>query len=379
MSEFIPLLNFFSRWLLFGAVAWKAYKTRDKGWALLAAALFIGALDIENYILSPLGITIPQPAYDVASKVPDFYIALLTIWGALHLRYEKTNFNHVIYLAILLVASYVWLFLLAINFFGNNFTVKALFPSLLLGGSLIYVSYVLWNHVVSRRLLDRLFPVGLGIVGLLNLTYPFGRPVVWYSNMAFFLAAIGRLLAAVGAFTFVFYPLSEPMKKPKVPSITQGAYLARDRKEIQKILPEFFENDIIAVTRLSPAEIVGKFTPASMVFWITKAKEGQVSDSPKVIAISPTKLGILQDLIVREIERGYRTVYVDAFEYLVIEVGFQVAFKFLLSVRDFVLSKGGTLVLVANPEALKEQEWKLVLREFTPLKSLKKAEKNQRE
>ncbi|ACS33143.1 DUF835 domain-containing protein [Thermococcus gammatolerans] len=379
MSEFIPLLNFLSRWVLFGTVAWKAYKTRDKGWALLAAALFIGALDIETYILTPLGIEIPQPAYDVASKVPDFYIALLTIWGTLHLRYEKTNFNHVVYLSLLLIASYVWLFLLAINFFGSNFAVKASFPSLLLGASLIYVSYVLWNHVISRRLLDRLFPIGLCTVGLLNLTYPIGRPVEWYSTIAFFLAAVGRLLAAIGAFTFVFYPLSEPIKKTKAPEIVQGAYLARDRKEVQKILPNFFENDMIAVTRLSPVEIAGKFTPASMVFWITKAKEGQVSDNPKVIAISPAKLGILQDLIIREIERGYRIVYVDAFEYLVVEVGFQVAFKFLLSVRDFVLSNGGTLVLVANPETLREQEWKLVLREFTPLKSLKKAEKNPKE
>lgn len=382
MSEFVPILNFVSRWILFGAVAWKAYQTGDKGWALLAAAFFIGALDIETYLLTPLGIKIPQPAYDVASKVPNFYISLLAIWGALNLRYEKTNFNHVVYLAVLLVASYIWLFLLAMDFFGSSFALKSSVPSLFLGSSMIYLGYVLWKHVISNRIWDKLFPIGLFIVGGLNLTYPIGRSVEWYSTLAFFLAAVGRLMAALGSFTFVFYPLSEPLKAPKPPKLVPEACFAQacfaqDRKEIQKLIPEFFKKDLIAATRLSPGEILDKFTPASIVFWITKAKEGQVADSPKVIAISPTKIGILQDLVVREVERGYKAIYIDAFEYLAIEVGFPTAFKFILLIRDFVLSRGGTLVLVANPETFKEQEWKLILREFTPLKALKEEVKKE--
>lgn len=367
----IPVLNFLSRLVLFGAVAWKTYKTRDKGWALLAGAFFINVFDVESYILTPLGIEIPQPAYDIASKIPNFYIALLVLWGAIHLKYEKTNFNHVVYFAILLVASYVWLFLLAMDFFGDNFMAKALFPSWLFGGSLMYLSYVLWHYVVSNRLLDRLFPAGLFIVGVLNLTYPFGRPIEWYSNVAFFLAALGRLLAAIGAFVFVFYPLPEPMGDLKSVRSVPGAYIARDRKEVQRVLPNLFKNDLIAVTRQSIDEIRRDFTPASVVFWITKVQEGKVSDAPTVIAVPPTRLGILQDLIIKEIERGYRTVYIDAFEYLVMETGFQAAFKFLLTVKDFVVSKNGTVVVIVAPEALKEQEWRNMLREFTPLKDLK--------
>ena len=53
------------------------------------------------------------------------------------------------------------------------------------------------------------------------------------------------------------------------------------------------------------------------------------------------------------------------------ETGFQAAFKFLLTVKDFVVSKNGTVVVIVAPEALKEQEWRNMLREFTPLKDLK--------
>ncbi len=371
MLWLIPLLNFFSRWVLFGAVAWKAYKTRDRAWVFLAAAFFIGALDVESYILTPLGIEVPQPARDLALVVPNFYIALLVLWGAFYLKHEKADFNHAVYFAILLVSSYVWLFLVAMGVFGDNFMAKALFPSLLFGISLAYLSCVLWRYVVSRRLPDRLFPVGLFIVGVLNLTYPFGRPVEWYSNIAFFLAALGRLFAAIGAFTFVFYPLPEPSENPKSEALPPGAYLVSDQGEIKRFLPMITGGDVIAVTRFSPSEVIGKFTPASVVFWITKVREGKVSDTPTVIAVPPTKLGILQDLIIKEIEKGYRTVYIDAFEYLVIETGFQAAFKFLLNVKDFVVSKGGTVVLMVSPQSFKEQEWKNILREFTPLGTTK--------
>ncbi len=370
MVQLIPILNFLSRWVLFGAVAWKAYKTKDKAWALLAGAFFIGALDLESYILTPLGIEISQPAYDVVSQVPNFYTGLLVTWGALHLRHEKTSFRHVVYLVIILISSYVWIFLLAVGLFNGNFMLRNLLSSLIFGGAMIYLGYVLWNYVIPNRLLDRLFPIGLFIVGTLNLTYPVGRPVEWYSNIAFFLAALGRLLAAIGAFTFVFYPLPEPGGDVKSARSVPGAYIARDRKEVQGVLPQLLKNDLIAVTRQSIDEIRRNFTPSSVVFWVTKVQEGKVSDAPTVIAVSPTKLGILQDLIIKEIERGYRTVYIDAFEYLVMETGFHAAFKFLLTVKDFVVSSNGTVVVVVAPEVLKEQEWKYMLREFTPLKNL---------
>lgn len=371
MAGLIPTLNFLSRWVLFLAIAYKTYQTRDKGWALLAAAMFINALDVENYILRPMGVHVIPQAYDVASKIPNFYISVLLLWGTFHLKYGKTDLRQVLYISIVLVASYVWIFLLAVDAFHGNFALKSSFPSLLVGGSLVYFSVVLWNYVIPSRFWDRLFPIGLAVVGLLNLTYPVGRPVQWYSTMAFFLAAVGRLLAAIGALTFIFYPITAPTK-PQTVELKSGAYWASSIKEVSKLSSNILHSDLVAVTRLSPGEVERMFTPASMVFWVTKAQEGSIRDNPKVVAIPPTKLGILQDLIIKEVEKGYRVVYVDALEYLSVEVGFQTAMKFLLAVRDFVLSKGGVLVLVANPEAFKEPELHIISREFTDLKEIQK-------
>jgi len=366
VADWVALLNFLSRWILFAAVAYKAYQTRDKGWALLSIAFFIDALNIESYILGPLGIKIPDCVYPLASKIPNFYIGLLLPWGAAHLRNGKTTFRHVIYLGTIVVVSYIWLFLLAINAFGNHFAVNSSVPSLVLGGAMIYAGYVLWDNVVSTRLLDRLFPAGLILVGALNLTYPVGRPVEWYSTMAFFLAALGRLSSAVGALFFVFYPIKEPEHRAETwTKVMPGAYLFGGMEEAVKKLGKDVVSSCVAVVRIDPEKAASVFHGDSVVFWVTKVKDGIIREEhPRIIAIEPQKLGILQDLISKELEKGYKTVYVDALEYLKNEVGFNTAIKFLLAVKDMTISHGGTMILVVNLNAFDEKERKLLTNEF---------------
>lgn len=333
---------------------------------LLSTALFIGALDVEEYILSPLGIKMPECVYTVASAIPNFYVGFLLLWGALHLKNGKTTFKQVIYLGTIVIISYVWLFLLAINAFGDNFIVNSSVPSFVFGGAMMYTGYVLWNNVVSTRFFDRLFPAGLLLVGALNLTYPIGRPIEWYATFAFFTAAVGRVLAAVGATMFVFFSIVKPMETPtKAKSIPPGAYLVQNEKELNTKLPSLFENDLIAVTRTEPEKAAKKFSPGSLIFWLTKVKDGQVQEMPRIMALSPTKLGILQDLIAKELESGYDTLYIDAFEYLKSEVGFPTAVRFLLAVKDMVRAKNGRLVLIVDMKALEEKERKILEREFS--------------
>nr|WP_206205883.1 DUF835 domain-containing protein [Thermococcus sp. Bubb.Bath] len=355
-----------SRWALFAAVTYKAYQTKDKGWALLSIAFFIDALNIENYILTPLGIKIPDCVYPLASKISDFYIGLLLPWGAAHLKNGKTTFRHVIYLGTIVVVSYVWLFLLAINAFGDNFAVNSSVPSLVLGGAMIYAGYVLWSNVVSTRLWDRLFPTGLILVGALNLTYPVGRPIEWYSTMAFFLAALGRLSSAVGALFFVFYPIKEPEYSAKVKTrLIPGAYIFSSMEKAIKKLGKDIVSSCVAVVRMDPEKAASAFHGDSVVFWVTKAKDGIIREEhPRIIAIEPQKLGILQDLISKELEKGYKRVYVDALEYLKNEMDFNTAMKFLLAVKDIAISHGGTMILVANLNAFDEKERKLLIKEF---------------
>jgi transcriptional regulator of NAD metabolism len=366
VADWVALLNFLSRWTLFAAVTYKAYQTRDKGWALLSIAFFIDALNIESYILTPLGIKIPDCVYTLVSKIPNFYIGLLLPWGATHLKNGKTTFRQVIYLGTIVVVSYVWLFLIAVNAFGNNFAVNSSVPSLVLGGAMIYAGYVLWSNVVSARFWDRLFPVGLILVGALNLTYPVGRPIEWYSRIAFFLAALGRLSSAVGALFFVFYPIKEPEYKMEMKTkLMPGAYIFGSMNEVIKKLGRDVVSSCVAVVRMDPEKATSVFHNDSVVFWLTKVKDGIIREEhPRIIAINPQKLGILQDLISKELGKGYKRVYVDALEYLKNEMDFNTAVKFLLAVKDMTISHEGSIVLVVNLDAFNEKERKLLIKEF---------------
>ncbi len=361
----IPLLNLLSRWILFIAVAYKASKTHEKSWVLLGTAFFIDGLNVESYIWAPLGVHVVKGAYDVASKISNFAIAILLIWGALHLKYKKSDFRHVVVMAVFAVTAYLWLFLLAVNAFGgDHFTLKSSFPSLALGGSLVYLGIILRDYAISKHHVEELFPWGLMLLGVLELTYPFTRQVEWYSTMAFFAAAIFRLVAALGALKFVFYPIGGP-GSTRVIAIKSGAYLFPDREYARERLGNLMtEPTLVMVTREDPSVLKARLHPDALVFWVTRAREGLINERPTVYAVSPTNIGILVDLIAKAVNRGYRVLCVDAFEYLTVENGFDVAFKFLTTVKDLLMAHGGSVVLMVDPRSMDPRQEKLLEREF---------------
>ena len=359
----IAYLNFISRWVLLTAVLYKAYQTRDKGWALLTTAFFIDAMDIEDYILGPLGIAIKPCAYTVASKIPNFFIAILLIWGAVHLKYGESKLKHVISISAITITAYVWLFLLATDLIESP-SVRSSIPSRFLGLSLIYFGVVLLNYVVSSHWIEKLFPWGLILLGALNLTYPVTRFIGWFAPIGFLLGALFRFIAATGAVKFVFYPVS-PVTSKTEPDVKPGAFMFCSKADVLSKFGEFYTKPgTVIVTREDIMELSQRVNPESLVFWITRAKEGKLSDSPTVYATSPTRIDILTDLIARAVSQGYHVVYIDTFEYLMLENGFENAVKFLLNVKDRITSAGGSVILVANPEALDEKQRKILEREF---------------
>lgn len=359
----IAYLNILSRWALFLAISYKAWKTKEKGWMLLSTAFFINALDIESYILNPLGIRILPEAYVIASKIPDFAIALLLLWGALHLKYEETTFRHVLMISVAAVTSYLWLFLLATDAFGNNFALQSSVPSFFYGGAMIYFGAVLWRYVISKSKSEMLFPLGLILLGALNLTYPVTRNLQWFAPIGFMLGAIFRLTAAIGALRFVFYEIVAP-REPIRTGMPHGAFMISPSAQDKSIFKFCSKPGVILITRMPPFKVMEKVNTESIVFWITRVSEGKINDKPVIYAVSPTKMGILTDLLAKAIEKGYVTAYIDAFEYLMVENGFENALKFILSLKDRIISVGGTIVLVVDYDALSTRELKLLEKEF---------------
>lgn len=362
----IPYINFLSRLLLFLAVLYKTAKTREKKWGLIATALLIDALGVESYILTPLGVSIKPEAYDIASQIPNFLVGGLLVWGGIQLRKEKSEFGDVVGLGIYATAAYIWLFLLATDFFDrfeHSFTIKSSFPSFALGVSLIYLGYILRNYVISKSTLEELFPIGLILLGAINLTYPFTRNIESIAPAAFLLAAVFRLTAAVGALKFVISPVAvfERPKEQK-PSKIRGAFIFKSKEELKKAIPNFFDQNVIMITRDLPKD---KVPENILVYWLTKMEKSNIKADWKIYPVSPTGIDILIHLLTKNLESGYNAVYIDGFEYLMIENGFENAVKFLFDLKDRVLSEGKVIVLIIDPRTLTNKQIALLEREFS--------------
>ncbi|WP_342764404.1 DUF835 domain-containing protein [Thermococcus sp. M36] len=346
-------------------MVYKAHQTREKGWALLSAAMFINALDIESYLFDPLGIHIADEVYPLASKIPNFFIATLIIWGTLHIKYRTTHLRHVVYLSVFLVASYTWLFLLAADAFGGNHSVEAVFPSLAYGGSLIYLGMILREYEIRDHGLDMLFPWGLILLGALNITYPVTRYIKWFIPIGFLLGAIFRSIAAVGALKFVFVPFPRIKTQSGTSKAPSGAFICYKPDDVSKRIGKLEDiSNLVVITRKDMRALKDGLHPDSLVFWVTRVLEGEINEKPSIYAISPTKIDILVDLVIRAVDRGYSIIYIDAVEYLILENGFERAFKFLINLKDRVLMENGTMVLLVDPEALEHTHRKILEREF---------------
>lgn len=360
----IPIVNFISRWVLFIASVYQAKKTREKGWVLLSAAFLIDALDMESYIMHPLGIRFNEEAYPVASVVSYFILAVLFLWGARHVKYGKTDFKDTLYAAAFSVVFYVWIFLIATDVeVFNDPTVVYSLPALLFGLSVIYLGYVLLDSTMSKSI-ERLFPYGLMLWGVLNLTYPVARFVDWFAPIGFLLGALFRFMAAVGAVKYVFYPM-RAVSASSVNEPIKGAFRFKGKEEVAQAIGDVWSRPgTVIITRENIMDVMSKIHPESLVFWVTRAKEGVISETPQVYAVSPTNIDILTDLVAKALRRGYRTVYIDSVEYLIIENGFERTMKFLLNVKDMTLHADGLMVLVISEETLDEKQKGMIEREF---------------
>ncbi|MDV3104627.1 DUF835 domain-containing protein [Thermococcus waiotapuensis] len=135
--------------------------------------------------------------------------------------------------------------------------------------------------------------------------------------------------------------------------LKNGAYLAGTR-DIDSILRLSAGKKVMALTR-TPEVFKKRGIP---YLWLSKV-EGENS-------IDPLRLpAILHRLISMADEDT--VIIIDGLEYLIMENGFSSVFKFLTTLRDYFLLKGGTLVAVVSPAALEESQLSLLRREFKEL------------
>ncbi|WP_231833734.1 DUF835 domain-containing protein [Pyrococcus horikoshii] len=237
------------------------------------------------------------------------------------------------------------------------------YPVLFLGFSLILAGYVLLRHEISIKNVSALFPLGMILLGLIDITYP----VTVNMSIApylYFAGGVFRGMILVGIFKYALFEVSSPRVIGEGINILPGGYYLEDREVFHDILKrmESLGNGVL-ITRHLP-----KDSFSFPIFWLTKVVSGPIKDN--IIAISPTDLGILLDLVRRHLERGHTVVVIDGFEYIVIENGFETAMKFLLSLKDTAIKYRARLILVTSSQAYSQNQWKIIAREFENLKNI---------
>jgi len=367
--ELIPLFNLISRWILFLMVTYKFYREKTEGWLFMAFAFLLDALNPEVLLLEPLGVKLIKEAAFVVDMTVSSLQGILLLMAAIYLSKSRMSMRDKLKIGCLAFVIYLWLFLISIQSFSSNFTLRTSLPMTLYAIGYIYLGYVLYRYVLRRDMVQLLLPIGMVGLGVLNLSYPYTATLEWFVPHGLALGTFLRALMTIGVIKFVLFPILPPEEEVKGTVSEKRTIIFENFEDFTRSFPDLFRsNNAVIITRRDINALKKEIDRDDVVFWVTKAYEGTMNGEYRIYAISPTKIDILIDLINRELEKGYNVVYIDAFEYLVVENGFEAAAKFLISLKDRVIHNNASLIAVISMNALDLKQRKLLENEFEVFK-----------
>ncbi|WP_456326203.1 DUF835 domain-containing protein [Palaeococcus sp. (in: euryarchaeotes)] len=367
--ELIPLFNLISRWILFLMVTYKFYREKTEGWLFMAFAFLLDALNPEVLLLEPLGVKLIKEAAFVVDMTVSSLQGILLLMAAIYLSKSRMSMRDKLKIGCLAFIIYLWLFLISIQSFSSNFTLRTSLPMTLYAIGYIYLGYVLYRYVLRRDMVQLLLPLGMVGLGVLNLSYPYTATLEWFIPYGLALGTFLRALMTIGVIKFVLFPILPPEEEVKGTVSEKRTIIFENFEDFTRSFPDLFRsNNAVIITRRDINALKKEIDRDDVVFWVTKAYEGTMNGEYRIYAISPTKIDILIDLINRELEKGYNVVYIDAFEYLVVENGFEAAAKFLISLKDRVIHNNASLIAVISMNALDLKQRKLLENEFEVFK-----------
>ncbi|BAD84880.1 hypothetical membrane protein, conserved, containing DUF835 domain [Thermococcus kodakarensis KOD1] len=353
----IEVVNLITRLATWGLATYKWARNKKSEMLFLSIALwfdFLGAIS-QKRILEALGWVPKIEALPVVMSLMAvvegmfFLLASLSFLGVLRKFFGQ--------LILLLVSTSGITYVVLATLAGlGDFYIMA-YPLVLLGVSLIFLGYVLFKESIWKESTAVLFPAGAILLGVINVTFPVTHEIKTVSGYLYGAGALARFMMLVGITTYSFLTINPP--EMPIIKIPRGAFYTTSKDTVERLIRTMQETgNGVLITRDPPKDL----RPLFQVFWVTKAAKGQVSDN--IIAVSPTDIGILVDIVKKYLDSGHSLVVLDGFEYLVLENGFESTLKFLLSLKDFAISQGGTLVLLLEPRAFSEKQLKIIQREF---------------
>ncbi|ASJ07243.1 DUF835 domain-containing protein [Thermococcus pacificus] len=355
----LEILNVIMRFLTWGFATYRWRKRGEYFMLLLSIALwmdFLAALT-QKQVLSDFGLNPNLASLIPLMSLMAVFEGILLIAASLSLRDRiKTLWGQFLLLACGIAGpTYV---LLTVLLDASPLVITA-FPVPFMGVSLMFLGYSLIKEEVGLKTVSTLFPVGAFLLGAINLTYPLtARTSV--ASYFYGLGALFRAMMFLGMMRCAFLTVKPP--EMPITELPTGAFYSDSGRAFDILLQEMQSSgNGVLITRKS----LEGFKPKFPVFWMTKVASGMIGEN--IIALSPTNIGILIDLVKRHLEKGHSLVVIDCFEYLMVENGFENAFKFLLSLKDTVVKYNGTLVVVIEPSAYSKKQMAMLMREFERL------------
>ncbi|ASJ02597.1 hypothetical protein A3L09_04645 [Thermococcus profundus] len=355
----LEILNVLMRLFTWGLAVYRWGKRREGFMFPLTLALWIDFLAAltQRAILTDLGWT--PSANALAPLLSTFAVLEGTLFITVALL-VLDSFDTLKGQLTVLVSSVIGpAYVLVAVLLNEPSTILFAFPLPFMGASLILMGYALIKEEVGVKSVATLFPLGALFLGIINLTYPITVKTS-LSGYLYALGAIFRAMIFIGMLNYAFLPVRPP-EKP-ITELPTGAFYSSEAKVLRILLQKMQSSgNGILITR----NLLRGLKPRFPVFWVSKVSEGEMAEG--IMTISPTDMGILIDLIRKYLEKGHSLVVIDCFEYLMMENGFESALKFLLSLKDYASKYGGTLVLVTDPSAYPEKEWRIITRELEKL------------
>ncbi len=355
----LEILNVAMRFFTWGFATYRWGKRREEFMLLLSIALWTDSLAAlsQRQILSDLGWS-PNPASLIA-LLPALAVfeAFFFVVASLFLLERLQTLRGQLLLLACAIAGPTYVLLTVLLSMSSTLTLA--FPIPFLGVSLMFLGYSLIKEEMSLKTLSTLFPIGAFLLGVINLTYPVTIKTA-LAGYFYGLGAVFRAMMFIGMFKYAVWPIKPPKKF--MTELRPGAFYTTDMK-VFKILVQKMQSsgNGILITR-NPLK---GMKPRFPVFWVTRATSGQLDEN--IMAISPTDIGILIDLIKRYLRKGHSLVVIDCFEYLMIENGFENSLKFLLSLKDTTVKYDGTLITIIETSAYPKKHLAMLRRELERL------------
>ncbi|AMQ18826.1 DUF835 domain-containing protein [Thermococcus peptonophilus] len=138
------------------------------------------------------------------------------------------------------------------------------------------------------------------------------------------------------------------------PTLARGTHIVTDT-DVSNVLKLIRGKKAIALTR-NPESFKEIGVP---YLWLSKV--------PSENAIDPLRLPAILHKLIENADKD-TVVIVEGLEYLVLENGFNSVMKFLTTLKDNLLVKGATLVVIVDPRALEPSQMAVLRREFSELR-----------